>query len=137
MTDQDTDLFSGNGQKSAGMLMKEVTEDLSTLMRKEIELAKQEIGESVGAKVKGAVIVAAGAVMGLFGLIFALFAIRDALALVFQTWAADLITTAILVLLGVIAMLVAKRFLATPISAEMTKESIKEDVEWAKTLGRR
>ena len=52
-------------------------------------------------------------------------------------WAADLVTMAILVLIGVVGVLIAKKKLATPVSAEMTKLSIKEDVEWAKTLGRR
>ena len=54
------DTYTGNGRsgKSAGQLMKEVTEDLSTLIRKEIELAKQEVGESISTKVKGAAIFA-------------------------------------------------------------------------------
>jgi uncharacterized membrane protein YqjE len=128
----------GDGtQKSAGQLMKEVTEDLSTLVRKEIELAKQELGESVAAKVKGAALIAIAGVMGFFALIFALLAIRDALNLLVPEWAADLITMGALLLIGVIGIVVAKGKLATPVSAEMTKQTIKEDVEWAKTLGRR
>lgn len=134
--DQDQ-LFGQNGQKSAGQLMKEVTEDLSLLIRQEIQLAKQELGESISAKVTGAVLVAIAGVMSLFALIFALFAIRDAIALALPVWAADLITTAILLVIGLAGVLVAKKKLATPVSAEMTKLSIKEDVEWAKTLGRR
>ena len=49
------DIYRGNGQseKSAGQLMKEVTEDLSTLVRKEIELAKQEVGAAISTKVRG------------------------------------------------------------------------------------
>jgi uncharacterized membrane protein YqjE len=129
--------YGGNGQKSAGRLMKEVTEDLSTLMRKEIELAKQELGESVSAKVKGGVIVMIAATLGFFALIFLTLAVRDALTQFVWTWLADILTAAILILIGAIGALVAKRKLATPISAEMTKQTIKEDVEWAKTLGRR
>lgn len=137
MAHEEKELFGSNGQKSAGQLMKEVTEDLSLLIRKEIELAKQELSESIGAKVKGAVLVAIAAVMAFFALIFALLSIRDAIALVVPEWAADLITAAILLAFGAIGVLVAKRKLATPVSAEMTKLTIKEDVEWAKTLGRR
>jgi uncharacterized membrane protein YqjE len=131
------EVYRGDGQKSAGQLMKEVTEDLSTLVRKEIELAKQELGQSVNAKLKGAALVAIAGVMGFFALIFALLAIRDALTLVVSEWAADLITMGALLLIGLIGILVARRKLATPVSAEMTKQTIKEDVEWAKTLGRR
>lgn len=128
------DLYRGDGQKSAGRLMKEVTEDLSQLVRKEIELAKQEIGESVGEKVKGGVIVAVAAVMGLFALIFFLFSIRDALDIPFPTWLADILTGVILLLLGALTVLVAKKKLTTPIKADLTKQTIKDDVEWAKNL---
>ena len=137
MAQDEKQIFGGNGQKSAGQLMKEVTEDLSLLIRKEIELAKQELSESVGTKVKGLVLVVIAAVLGFFALIFALLAIRDGIAVALPNWAADLITTAILLLIGVVGVLIAKKKLATPVSAEMTKLTIKEDVEWAKTLGRR
>ena len=127
-------LYRGDSQKSAGRLMKEVTEDLSTLMRKEIELAKQEIGQSVGEKVKGGVIVAIAATMGFFALIFLLFSIRDGLDTVFYTWLADILTAVILLILGALAILVAKKKLQTPIKADLTKQTIKDDVEWAKNL---
>jgi apolipoprotein N-acyltransferase len=114
--------------------MKEVTEDLSTLMRKEIELAKQEIGQSVSEKVKGGVIVAIAAVMGFFALIFLLFAIRDGLDVVLHTWLADILTAVILLILGGVAVMIAKKKLQTPIKADLTKKTIKDDVEWAKNL---
>jgi uncharacterized membrane protein YqjE len=132
-----TDYYGGDGQKSAGRLMKEVSEDLSTLVRKEVELAKQELGESVGAKVKGAVIIATVGVMAVFALVFLLLALRDGLDRVMWIWAADLATAGVLLLLGVVGGLVAKRKLSTPISTELTKKTIKDDVEWAKTLGKR
>jgi HAMP domain-containing protein len=128
------DPYGGDGQKSAGRLMKEVTEDLSTLMRKEIELAKQEIGQSVSEKVKGGVIVAIAAVMGFFALIFLLFAIRDGLDVVLHTWLADILTAVILLILGGVAVMIAKKKLQTPIKADLTKKTIKDDVEWAKNL---
>lgn len=134
------DLFEGNGfsdHKSAGTLMKEVTEDISTLIRKEVELAKAELGESISAKVKGMVIIAIVAFLGFFAMIFVLLAIRDLLDLVLPVWAADFGTAAILILIGVLGALVAKRKLSTPISAELTKLSVKEDVETLKSLGRR
>ena len=50
MTTPGTPSATGTDGKSAGQLVKEVTEDFSTLVRKEIELAKQEVGASVAAK---------------------------------------------------------------------------------------
>ena len=126
----------GRGPKSAGQLMKEVTEDLSTLIRKEIELAKQEIGESVATKVKGVAIVALAGVLGFFALIFLLLAIRDGLDNAMGTWLADLVTAVILLAIGGAGVMIAKKKLTAPLKTDLTKQTIKEDVEWAKTLGR-
>ena len=122
--------------KSAGQLMKEVTEDMSTLIRKEIELAKQEVGASVTAKLKGAAIVAIAGVLGFFALIFLLLAIRDGFDSFLWTWLADLVTAVILLAIGGAGAMVAKKKLATPLNTELTKQTIKEDVQWAKTLGK-
>ncbi|HVL64486.1 MAG TPA: phage holin family protein [Actinomycetota bacterium] len=127
----------GYNEKSAGALMKEVTEDLSTLVRKEVELAKQELGRSVSAKLKGAVILGIVGLVGVFALIFLLLAIRDGLDVVLATWLADLASAGILLLLAALGALIAKKKLATPISAEMTKQTIKDDVEFAKSIGRK
>ena len=133
------DIFRGNGQsdKSAGQLMKEVTEDLSTLIRKEIELAKQELGSAAAAKARGMAIIAVGAALGLFALIFMVLAVRDAFDLWLETWLADVVTAVILLVIAGIGVLIARKMLATPLSADMTVQTIKEDVEFAKTLGRR
>ena len=139
MSDQDTKTFGGNGQvsdKSAGQLMKEVTEDLSTLFRKEIELAKQEIGQSIAEKVKGAVIIAIAGTLAFFALIFMLLAIRDGFDNFLWTWLADIATAVVLLVIGALGALVAKNKLTKPISADMTKQTIKDDVEMMKSLGR-
>lgn len=123
--------------KSAGQLMKEITEDLSTLIHKEIELAKQELGHSITAKLTGAAIIAVAGTLAFFALIFMLLAIRDGLAESLWTWVADLVTAGILLLIGLLGALVAKKKLATPISTELTKQTIKEDVAWAKSITKR
>lgn len=132
------DLYKGNGQeKSAGQLVKEVSEDMSTLVRKEIELAKQELGNQISEKVKGAAIFAIVGFVGLFILIFLLLAIRDGFAELWAPWIADLATAFVLILLSGGAAMIAKKKLATPINAELTKKSVKEDVELVKSLGKR
>jgi uncharacterized membrane protein YqjE len=128
---------SDGSHKSAGQLVKEVTEDLSTLLRKEIDLAKSELGAAMAAKAKGAAVIAIAGVLGLFALIFMLLAIRDGFDAFLWTWLADLITAVILLAIGGIAALIAKKKLTTPINPELTKKTIKDDVEWAKTVGRR
>ena len=123
--------------KSAGQLIKDVTEDISTLVRKEIELAKQEVGTSVAAKAKGAAIFAIVGVLAFFALIFFLLAIRDGFDEFMWTWVADIATGVLLLLIGGVAALIAKKKLATPISADLTKQNVKEDVDLMKTLGKR
>jgi uncharacterized membrane protein YqjE len=138
-TGRPTSGVSGNGAaegKSAGQLMKEISEDFSTLFRKEVELIKQELGQSISTKVKGAVIIVLAGSLAFFALIFMLLAIRDGFDNILWTWVADLATAGVLLVIGLIAVLVAKRKLTAPISTELTKKTIKEDVEWAKTLGK-
>jgi uncharacterized membrane protein YqjE len=140
VADEIKDPYGPNGRverPSAGRLMKEVTEDLSTLIRKEIELAKQELGEAAAAKVAGMVAIAIVATLAFFALIFLLLALRDRLDEIFWTWVADLLTAAIILLIGTVCALFARAKLATPIKADLTKQTIKEDVEFAKNIGRR
>jgi uncharacterized membrane protein YqjE len=127
-----------NGHKSTGQLFKEVTEDLSTLVRKEIELAKIELTESVTAKVKGAAIFAVVGVMGLFVLLFLMITVRDLVNHFAPDWGVvwlgDVVVVVLLLAVSVIAALFAKKKLSTPIAADLTKETIKDDVEWAKNV---
>jgi hypothetical protein len=76
-------------------------------------------------------------VFAFFALIFLLLAIRDGFATFLWTWLADIATAVLLLALGAVAALIAKKKITTPVSAELTKQTIREDVEWAKTLGRR
>ena len=141
MNEQPTsqDIYRGttDAGKSAGQLMKEITEDLSTLFRKEIDLAKQEVGGQVKEKATGAVIIAIAGFFGLLALMFVLLAVRDGFDTFLWTWVADLLTAVVLLIVGAIAALVARKKLARPISADLTKQTVKEDIEWAKSIGKR
>lgn len=128
---------SDRNSRSVGQLMKAITEDISTLLRKEIELAKQEVGEAVATKAKGAIIIAIAGAFAFFALIFILLALRDGLDVLMWQWVADLVTAVILLILGGIAALVARKKLAAPVSPELTKKTLKDDVEMAKSLGKR
>jgi hypothetical protein len=69
----------------------EVTEHARSLARLEVELAGLEVRRKVAALGAGAVVLAAGGVLALFGLGFLLATIAAALALVVPTWLALLI----------------------------------------------
>ncbi len=59
------------GDRSLGDLIGEVTQDLSTLMRQELELAKAELQQSATRAGKGAGMLGGAAVAGYFVLLFA------------------------------------------------------------------
>ena len=58
------------GDRSLGELISEVTGDLSTLMRQELELAKAEVQQSASRAGKGAGMLGGAAIAGYFVLLF-------------------------------------------------------------------
>jgi membrane protein len=127
-----------NGGRGTGPLLRSIVADLSTLVTKQIELAKQELGEMVGTRAKAIGVFGAAAVLGLFVIGFLGMAGAEALALVLPRWAAMLIVGAVFALLAVIAVFVARSWLRSSASKpDLTTESLKEDVEWAKQQLRR
>lgn len=86
---------------SLGDLLSEVTSDLSTLMRQELELAKVELRESATRAGKGAGMLGAAAYAGLMAIFFLSIALWWALgALVGLGWSAVIVA----VIWGVIAL---------------------------------
>jgi uncharacterized membrane protein YqjE len=124
--------------RSTGELLRRLSDETTTLVKQEVELAKAELQQKgkqagVGAGMFG------GA--GLFGV--ASFAaltacIIAALDLGMPLWLAALIVALIwLAVAGALALTgKSKVQQATPPVPEQTQQSVKEDVEWAKTHAR-
>lgn len=118
-----------------GELFKQLSEDLSTLVRQELKLAQLEMTEK-GKKAGVGVGMFGGA--GLLGLLAALTlttCLVAALSTQMKVWVAALIVTVVYgALAGVLALQGKNRVSeATPPVPEQTVDSIKEDVQWAKT----
>jgi uncharacterized membrane protein YqjE len=117
-----------------GDLVKELSSQVSTLVRQEVELAKAEVGEKgkkagVGAGMFGG---AGAAALLMLGSLTAFLIL--ALDLAMPAWAAALIVTALwAAVAGVLALQGRKKMqeTGTPIP-EKTIETVKEDVQWAK-----
>ena len=113
---------------------KKVAEDVSVLVRAELELAKAEIMGAVQSKMAGAGLLFAAGVLAFLafqGLLITLgFVLAEVAGL--PGWASALIVTGVLVLIAVILVLVGKRMLATEVSAEQATSNVKEDVATAK-----
>jgi hypothetical protein len=124
---------SGNGARGTAQLIRSIASDVSLLVTKQIELAKQEIGEMVGTRAKAVGVFGAAAVLGLFVMVFLGMAGAEALALVVPRWAAMLIVAGAFAVLAAVAIVLARGWLRSSATApELTQESLKEDVRWAK-----
>jgi uncharacterized membrane protein YqjE len=124
---------STNGGGGTGPLLRSIAADISTLVSKQIELAKQEIGEMAATRAKAIGVFGAAAVLGLFVIGFLGMAGAEALDLVLPRWAAMLIVAAVFGVLAAVAIVAARRSLRSSASKpELTQESLKEDVQWAK-----
>lgn len=88
----------------------EVSERMSALVCEEIELAKAEVTTKVSSLARGAAALAAGAVFGVFALVFALLTLAWGLnSLINSIWLGFLIVMGILLVLTAVAFLFAWR----------------------------
>jgi uncharacterized membrane protein YqjE len=118
---------------SLGDLFSRLTNDLSKLVRDEVELAKVEINEAVqGARTAGISMGAAG-VLGLMAFVLLSFAAAWGLAEVVPEGVAFLIVGGAYGLVALALLALGRQRLKTvkPVP-EQTIETVKEDVAWAK-----
>jgi uncharacterized membrane protein YqjE len=118
-----------------GELLRELGDEISTLMRQEIALAKVEIAEKVKPAAASAGMFGGTAIfaLGAFGALTAFLIALIALAV--PVWASALIVTIVYgAIAGVLAMTGKKKLQeAAPLVPEQTAQTVKEDIEWAKT----
>ena len=119
--------------RSLGQIVSDVSTDLSTLLRQELELAKTELKEEAGKAGKGVGMLGGAGVAGHFVLFFLSFA----LLLLLDRWmAAGLAALIVAVLWGVIAAVLAamgrKALKEANPQLPKTQQTLKEDAQWAK-----
>jgi putative superfamily III holin-X len=120
--------------QSTMQLVKSIANDTSALVRKEVELAKQEILEAVAARAKAAGAFGAAGLFGFLGLLFGCVAALAAIALVLAPWLAALVVMGSLFLVaGMAAVFGVFRVKKPPMAPTETVRTVKEDVEWART----
>jgi uncharacterized membrane protein YqjE len=121
--------------KGVGELVKEVTQDLTTLFNQELELAKLEVKAEAKKAGKTAGAFGGAGVAGYFAVLFASLTLMFALAYLFDNiaWAA-LVVTVLWAIVGAVLFSRAKKQAAeiNP-KPEMTVQTLKEDAQWAKT----
>jgi hypothetical protein len=121
----------GLRDQSIGDLLKELSAETSTLIRQEMALARAEMTEKGKRACVGAGMLGGAGVAGLLALGTLTACILLVLNEFMDAWLAALILT--VVWAAVAGVLALKGRDAAPPAPEQTIETVKEDVEWAKT----
>jgi uncharacterized membrane protein YqjE len=123
---------------STGQLIRQLSEQSSQLIRQELELAKAELVEKGKTAGKGAGLLGGAGLAG----VLALGALTACLILLLaegmDAWLAALIVTVVYAAVAAVLALVGRNRMreSMPPAPEETVESVKEDVQWAKTRAR-
>jgi uncharacterized membrane protein YqjE len=122
-------------ERPVAELLRELSDQTTTLVRKEIELAKVELAEKARRFGTGAGMFGGAAVFALFGFGALTACIIVALAKVMATWLAALIVAVVYAAVAAVLALRGKKQVeqATPPVPEQAVDSTKEDVEWLKS----
>jgi hypothetical protein len=121
--------------ESTAELVKDLSREVSDLVRQEIALARAEMMQKGRKAGRGAGMLSGAAVLGLAAVGGSMATLILLLDLVLPTWLAALIVTAAYAAVAAVLGLRGKQEIseAGPPTPERTVESVKEDVQWAKT----
>ena len=121
-------------QQPVGQLVSQLSEQMSTLVRDELTLARMEMVEKGKRAGAGAGLLGGAGVIALYGLGALFVTIGALLALVMPAWAAALIVTVVLFAAAGVAALIGKKQVqqAVPPEPEEAMASGKRDVETVK-----
>jgi membrane protein len=128
-------MSSTTSEPSVAELVKQLSEQSSRLARQEVELAKAELAVKGRKAGVGIGMFGGAGVFGFYGFGALVAAAVLALSLAVAAWLAALIVAAVLAAVaGVLALQGRSKVAqATPPVPEQAAESVKEDVQWAKT----
>ena len=131
MSQQDADLR----ERSIGELFGKLSSEMSTLIRQEMALARAEMTEKGKEAGKGAGLFGGAGAVGLLGAGALTAGIILLLDLAIAAWLAAVIVGVIYVAVAAFLGLKGRDKIqaATPPVPEQTVDTVKEDVEWAKT----
>ena len=119
--------------RSLGQIVGDISNDLSTLMRQEIDLAKTEFRQEASKAGKGIGMLAGAAIAGLLVLIFASWALTWLLDNWMPVELAALITALIwAVVTGVLASMGRKMLREAEPQLPQTQQTLKEDAAWVR-----
>jgi nitrate/nitrite transporter NarK len=124
--------------RPVGELLRQLSQETTTLVKQEIDLAKAEMTEKGKQAGIGAGMFGGAGVSGLLALIFLSLAVVAALDTATWTWLAALIVGLVWAAAAAVLALQGRNKMqqAAPPAPEQAIESTKEDVQWAKSHAR-
>jgi uncharacterized membrane protein YqjE len=124
--------------RPTGELLRRLSDETTMLVKQEVELAKAELQEKGKQAGMGAGMFGGAGLLGVGAFAALTTAVIAALATEIDLWLSALIVAVIYAAIaGVLAMTGKKKVQeAVPPVPEQAKDSVKEDVEWAKTRAR-
>ncbi|HEV7529745.1 MAG TPA: phage holin family protein [Solirubrobacteraceae bacterium] len=127
--------INGLREQPIGELLKQLSDDLSALVRQELKLVQVEMTEKGKKAGVGVGMFGGAGVVGLLALGAFTACLIAALATGMEVWIAALIVTVVYAALaGALALTARNRVTeAAPPVPEQTVETVKEDAQWAKT----
>ena len=127
------DYESQTSGRSLSELFTEMTSDLSTLFRQELDLAKAELRQEASKAGQAAAMIAAAAIFGLLTLILVAFAAAWGLAEVMPAgWAFLVVGVVVGIVAAVLGAMGRKRLQQVQPRPDMTIETLKEDAQTIK-----
>ena len=124
--------------RPTGDLLRRLSEETTTLVKQEVELAKAELQEKGKQAGMGAGMFGGAGLFGVGAFAALTACIIAALELAMPLWLAALIVAVVYAAVAGVLAMSGKRKVkeAAPPVPEQTMDSVKEDVEWAKTRAR-
>jgi len=116
-----------------GELFADMSKSVQTLLRKEVELAKVEVKEQATRAGKAAAMFAGTAVVGFIGLILLSFAAAWGVAEAIPVWLAFLAVGLLYAVIAGLLLTIGKKKLETVQPPKQTMQTLKEDVDVAKS----
>jgi uncharacterized membrane protein YqjE len=119
-------------ERSISVVLHDIVCNIQEIVRSEVRLAKMEIHEELTKTRLASLLIAVGAVSGIFSILFVLLTIDYALSLVIPAWLATLCVAIGIGVVAAVATFAALRRFKTINVGRKTVATMKENIEWAK-----
>lgn len=120
-------------ERPVSVVLQDIVRNIQDMVRSEMRLAKTEVREELSKTRSASLMVAIGAVSGVFSVLFILMAVLFGLRQVMPDWAAALCIAVVTGIVAIAAIMAGvKLFRTINAAAPKTVASLKENVEWAK-----